>query len=330
MPFFRTHMGLLLIAMLCSVVVYHDSAARAETADDNPTNAPSLRASLLYGDVGLAVRTQAVPGRRSVPLALGLSAAVPGLGQAYNRQWIKAGISVAAEALLLAGYIKWRNDGLDGERAFKAQAHAEWSPTQYALWINDYTDFLEAEHGGSFTFSPIDPPQGIDFANPSGWSEADRAVVRSFFAQIRAAETQLFHPETGATFSHRLPDHGDQQYYELIGKYFQFAPGWVDYPEWINEDGFTEAIDPERTGTGGTKPNVSPTFFQYARDHAESQDVLRRASVVTSLIIVNHVISAIDAAVFSKLHNNRLEARMEIAFDDSGVAAPRARLNITL
>jgi hypothetical protein len=29
--------------------------------------------------------------------------------------------------------------------------------------------------------------------------------------------------------SHRLPPHGDQQYYEMIGKYHQYSPGWNDF-----------------------------------------------------------------------------------------------------
>jgi hypothetical protein len=138
----------------------------------------------------------------------------------------------------------------------------------------------------------------------------------------------MFHPETGASFSHVLPYFGEQQYYELIGKYFQFAPGWEDYPEWEIDGMYTVAIDPQRSDGEGGKVNVSPNFYSYARDHARSQDLLRRASRVTSLIIVNHIISAIDAAVFSRLHNDRLSARMEMVNDEAGRHAPRAVLTL--
>lgn len=39
--------------------------------------------------------------RRSTPLAFGMSAVVPGLGQAYNRHWIKGAVAVAGEAAVL-------------------------------------------------------------------------------------------------------------------------------------------------------------------------------------------------------------------------------------
>jgi hypothetical protein len=280
---------------------------------------------MLYGSESAPLPAPTA-GRRSIPLALGLSAAVPGLGQGYNRQWIKAGIAAAVEALLIVGYVKWRNDGLDGERAFQTVAHQEWSPAKYASWLNDYTTFLEVNHGGSFSHEPIPVPETVDFANPDGWSESDRVTVQSFFADIRDAEFELFHPETGASFSHRIPDFGDQQYYELIGKYFQFAPGWSDYPDWLSDGDYTDAIDPERSDADGDKISVSPTFYSYARDHAHSQDLLRRASQMTSLIVVNHVIAAIDAAVFARLHNRRLVARMDMVGDGGGRSAPRATL----
>ncbi len=292
----------------------------------------SIRVALLYGHPFKAERQEAslLAGGRSVPLAFGMSAVVPGLGQVYNRQWLKAGISLAAEVAILAGYITWRNDGLAGERAFRARAHAEWSPTQYASWINDYATYLEAEHGASFSFQDIVPPTNIDFSSPGSWSDSERVTVRSFFNQIRAAEFELFHPETGASFSHRLPEFGDQQYYELIGKYFQFAPGWTDYPQWLADGSYTDAIDPERSNPDGTKQSVSPTFYDYAREHAHSQDLLRRASRMTSLLVVNHLVAAIDAAVFSKLHNDRLDARLSMTYDEDGRPSTTATLTLTL
>ncbi|NNE47004.1 MAG: hypothetical protein HKN37_10135 [Rhodothermales bacterium] len=289
----------------------------------------AVRMTFLHGSASVSESGTAT-GRRSVPLALGLSAVVPGLGQGYNRQWLKAGLSIAVEAALVLGYVKWKNDGLDGERAFQAQAHAEWSPTRYAEWLNDYVGFLEINHGGVFTVQDIliPSPDQLDFTEPAGWTESELITVRRLFNEIRATESQMFHPETGATFSHVLPYFGEQQYYELIGKYFQFAPGWEDYPDWVVEDEYTDAIDPERSDGEGGKVSVSPKFYSYARDHARSQDLLRRASRVTSLIIVNHVISAIDAAVFSRLHNDRLSARMEMVNVESGRHEPRAVLTL--
>ncbi len=314
-------------APLISPACAEDVSAKDRRQADRFVTASSLRSAIVFGGTSSVSDSDVgVGGARSVALAAGLSAILPGAGQAYNRQWLKAGIGLAVEAALIIGYIQWRNEGLDAERAFKREAHGEWDPGQYASWINDYTVFLEEVHGGSFSFVEIEVPASVDFTNPDAWTESERAAVFGLFRSIRSAESELFHPETGASFSHQLPDFGDQQYYELIGKYFQFAPGWADYPEWIDEEGYTDAIDPERTNPDGSKTSVSPSFFQYARDHAHSQDLLRRASVVTSVLVVNHVVAAIDAAVFSRLHNNRLHPSVTIGYDASGSPQPTAML----
>ena len=266
---------------------------------------------------------------RSIPLAFGLSALVPGAGQAYNRDWTKAVVAIGLEAAVFTVWSLTRSKGLDAEDDFRAFAHRRWDPAQYASWLNDYVLFLEADYGHSVSAPAAEIPAGIDFSSPDAWSSSERAAVASFFRQIQAIERQVFHPETGATFSHQLPGFGEQQYYELIGKYFQFAPGWDDYPEWVGSDGsFTAAIDPELTGEGGSKPNVSATFYGYARDHADAQDLLRTASRLSTLFVVNHLIAGIDAAVTAKLRNDRISADMALLYVPVGPPEPSISVRV--
>ncbi|HMB90822.1 MAG TPA: DUF5683 domain-containing protein [Rhodothermales bacterium] len=323
------------------LVVGEPMTARAEPANrDTVLTATSLRAAMLYeGKAGFEQPVPLVAGTRSVPLAFGMSAVVPGLGQAYNKQWVKAGIAFAAEVALIAGYAIWHQKGVDGREAYRGYAHEYWSPVRYAYWLNDYKTYLEDELG-----TPISSPfisisgevMSIDFSNSANWSGAERSAVRSLFDQIRTMETNVYHPETGATFSHKLPYFGEQQYYELVGKYFQFAPGWEDYqfildadgnPTWIDADGnFVASIDPEETGVNGGKVNVSDRFFDYAQDHGDANDYLLRASRLTVVFFANHFISAIDAALFAKLHNNRLEASVNMTYNQFGEPQPVAKL----
>lgn len=271
-----------------------------------------------------------VAGSRSVPLAFGLSAILPGAGQFYNRQYVKGGIALALEAAVITGYSVLRTRGINAEDAFQATAHQSWSPIKYASWLNDYATYLNDERGGNITAPPVQLPSSIDFTRPGSWTSSEKTAVNAMFTQIRAIERQVFHPETGAAFSHQIPDFSAQQYYELIGKYFQFAPGWDDYSEWKNAQGeFTVAIDPERTGSGGSKPNVSVSFYRYARDHADAQDTLREASRISLLFVFNHLLAAIDAAVSSKLHNDRLGTSLGLTYDGPGRPAPVARLKFS-
>ena len=306
-----------------------------------PTTAAAARMLLIHGDSRLAVEADDSPVRaRSVPAALALSAVLPGAGQAYNRQWIKAAVGVAIEAALFAGYLHYRSRGRDDETAFKEYAHLHWNPAKYALWLQDYSDWLPVVERQDF-----DVPLDVDFDDPGSWTADQRARVRALFNDIRATEGVVYHPETGAAFSHKLPFFGEQQYYELVGKYFQFAPGWVDYAgiecrpgeedcrfPWIDEEGayVDGVIDPERTGQGGSKPNVQGRMLDYARDHAAANDLLRTASRMTSFLVLNHIVAAIDAAVFAKLHNNRVSARLSAEVDAYGSVLPSAHLRIAL
>ncbi|MFT7550024.1 MAG: hypothetical protein ACI9BV_000320 [Rhodothermales bacterium] len=279
--------------------------------------------------VGWAVSTAEDVGR-SIPLAFGLSALVPGLGQAYNRTWVKAAAALGLEGAVLTLWSLKRTKGLSAEDDFRAFAHAGWDPGRYATWLNDYVVWVEEVQGHAVTAPAAVVPSGIDFSVPGSWTAAQQASVASFFSQINAIERQSIHEETLATFSHQLPGFSEQQYYELIGKYFQFAPGWGDYPAWRDGEGnFTDAIDPERTGPGNSKPNVSATFYRYAGDHADAQDLLRSASRMSTLFVVNHLIAGIDAAVTAKLRNDRIDARMGLSYGPNGEAVPVAVVSLT-
>lgn len=283
------------LAFLCSLLL--TDPAHAQLRPDAPH-------ALFSSDFEL-VNNQS-SGERSIPLAFGLSAAVPGAGQVYNRNWLKAGIMAGIEGALIGGHFVWKSRGEDQEIAFQQTAHLRWSPGKYAAWINDYTTFLEDQHGATVVSAPVEVLTNINWQNPEGWTSSEEAQVQDMFNQIRSLENELFHPETGAAFSHRLPFFAEQQYYELIGKYFQFAPGWDDYPAWTNGSGFTGAIDPQTSDGAGNRLYVSDNFYAYADDHAAANDLLRRSSRVLGIVIFNHLFSAVDAAIFSKLHNNRI------------------------
>jgi len=295
-----------------------------------PADAPSpgaLRSMILSAPSVPGTRVVDPGQERNVALAFGASAVLPGAGQWLNGQRVKALAAIGMEAAIITSYMVLRRNGLHQEDAFRAFAHDRWDPSRYAGWLNDYREYLNDEYAAGITAPPVDLVNGVDLSRPDAWSAADRDRVLQMFDQIQAIERQAFHPETGAAFSHQLPDFGDQQYYELIGKYFQFAPGWDDYPEWrAADDGFLAPIDPELTGSDGSKPNVSTTFYSYARDHADAQDLLRRASRISTLLVFNHLLAGIDAAVSAKLFNDRLARRLDthmgLAWDSGGSAVP--------
>jgi len=86
-----------------------------------------------------------------------------------------------------------------------------------------------------------------------------------------------------------------QQYYEMIGKYAEFVSGWQGTR---NNLTFGELMD--------YRKNEVPIADDYMDMRAESNDLFAKARTGTTIAMINHLLSAIDAAWTAKIHNNRL------------------------
>jgi len=84
--------------------------------------------------------------------------------------------------------------------------------------------------------------------------------------------------------THELPDTQTQQYYEMIGKYDQFYAGWADASQF------------EYSERGGMR-------LEYMDMREESNVQLKKASTMASIAILNHILSAVDAAWASYRYN---------------------------
>ena len=85
--------------------------------------------------------------------------------------------------------------------------------------------------------------------------------------------------------SHQLPDEKTQQYYEMIGKYDQFAIGWNDCNEW---------------------EGLSENRLYYEGRRYEHNKHLKRAITMTSIVLLNRVASFIDTIISVKKHNENI------------------------
>ena len=104
-----------------------------------------------------------------------------------------------------------------------------------------------------------------------------------------------------------------QQYYELIGKYDQFSAWWVDL---VRVDTGNRA---QATEVDSVENFLSANRLDYEIKRDDSNKLLKRASALTGLIMVNHVISAIDAARVARSKAagatvQQLERRTRFAF----------------
>lgn len=206
-----------------------------------------------------------VNGNKKSPLLAGvLSALVPGAGEFYSEEYLKAGIFLAIEAAVVTTAIIYDNKGDRKTNEFQDYADAytnpdhNWSVVRYAEWLNKYEVTSEDKK------IAINPDESLPPWERVSWAELNAV-------------------ESG---SHKLPAHGEQQYYELIGKYHQYSSGWNDF-----------------TGDGN-KDLVSPNLLYYSGMRADANDFYAVASTAVIGIYVNHFLSALDA-VWSSVRYNK-------------------------
>lgn len=114
-------------------------------------------------------------------------------------------------------------------------------------------------------------------------------------------------PDSGLAFGHHLPDTKTQQYYEMIGKYDQFVFGWADVSPLTAED------------TIIYKHTVSQMRLTYEDMRYDANNMYDRATAALIVVMINHVISAGEAALAAKRHNDGID-------EVSGPVSFRAKL----
>jgi hypothetical protein len=134
--------------------------------------------------------------KKSILLGALMSAVVPGAGEYYGKNYLKAGIFFGVELISWGAYAVYQTKGNNQTDKFQSYADQYWSVRTYAHWLID---------------------QGFPGASAINPDEPNLETLRQ---QIMQCEAQ--------NFTHTLPEYGSQQYYELIGKYQNFQAGWTN------------------------------------------------------------------------------------------------------
>jgi hypothetical protein len=233
------------------------------------------------------VQSQVDHSKLKKPLLGGaLSLLVPGAGEFYSDRYLKSGIFFAVEVAALTAAIVYNNRGNSQTAAFQNYANQHWSAVDYAIWINQNGANYE-ESGTTYPTINVNSSQSVLFAQINAWE----SLPHDF------------------GFSHELPAYNTQQYYELIGKYSQFKYGWDTY---VGKDG-------TRYGDDNKDLSYIPQqMLNYAHNRGKANDQYYTAGLATTLVVANHVISALDAAWSTSNYNKEVTSSMGMHFQDIG------------
>ena len=227
-----------------------------------------LRAVEGDADPEPAPRTQERKGKSSKRAFL-LSALVPGLGEWYAGSKKRGLAFFGAEAALVGIWAVWKGKGNDLEEEFRAVADEHWDPLNYLAWrgsaISDNSSITHALPCSSEVVEVYIPAR-------NEWMQQQRTSGLGSSAFGGCAPSEI------------------QQYYELVGKYDQYVAGWTD----LVRRSTGNAAAP--TEVDSVENFHSERRLRYEDQRDESNRFLKRASTISGVILINHVISAIDAA----------------------------------
>jgi hypothetical protein len=211
-------------------------------------------------------------GKKEKSVALGglFSAVLPGSGEFYGGNFLKAAIFFGVEAASWGVYAYLQHKGDTKTNAFEAYANQYWSIHTYARWL--VTQGFPGNGG-------INPDE-------QNWATLE--------AEIHVCESQ--------NFSHTLPDQNTQQFYELIGKYQPFQPGWTNLAHVPTKD----------PGPYNFETYHDPVFVNYAFTRQDANNFYDYANTSLYFVVLNHILSMADAIWTVSTYNKNL--RMQTGF----------------
>ncbi len=224
---------------------------------------------------------EAVTSEKKSPILAGLlSLVIPGAGQIYNGDYWKAGLFLGAETGLIVTALAYEKKGDDKTVEFEAYADKNWDMVKYTEWILKYKTELGLPDSASVSIDPN--------ASLAPWERVNREQLNYWEGKI---------------FSHRIYPHGHQQYYEMIGKYLQFTYGWLDTPN---------------SSVERNSPKPGSKFDLYRNMRGEANDYYAVTSTMIQLIVVNHIVSAVDAIISTVLDNKAIDITLRSGMINTG------------
>lgn len=220
-----------------------------------------------------------IQNKKSPVLAGTLSALIPGAGEIYTGDYLKAALFIAIEGLTIYLNNYYTKKGDDQTIFFQNYADTYWSVVRYAEWLNQWAAAL-----GGYANIHISPDMNLKPWQRVNWDE------------LNTAERSI------REFSHTLYPHGHQQYYEMIGKYPQYSQGWDD----------SKFARGEYSVAGEYYYDTKGKFIYYSGLRGKANDYYNYADKALIVTITNHIISLIDAVISAHRYNSKIKLEMSL------------------
>ena len=219
--------------------------------------------------------------KKSVGRAALYSAVLPGSGQYYNGSIWKTILFAGIEVAAWTAYFVYDSKGDQSDADMRSFADMNWSEHKYWSWLYDKAQQQNVENLPSYTLTDRNPETGIVYL-----IDYDQEMANS----LRFLEEELNH-------THKLPETKTQQYYEMIYKYLtQFGNAWDDADFYTTYYGNTNTLTPQ--------------MFTYRDMRNQTNEYFDNATAAINVIMINHLLSALEAAWSARVYNKDLEVKL--------------------
>jgi hypothetical protein len=229
---------------------------------------------------------------KSVFLAACFSTVIPGTGELYSGHYWQSALFLGIETVSWIFAYQYDKKGDDKTKSFEAYADKHWSVVRFANWTERNIENLvpSADDVASCRelFTRLYQEGGDEPHKQINWD-----ILNQIERIVGAGGGK------GQGYSHHLNAYGTQQYYELIGKYRQYIHGWDDADQ--NDEG--EFMN-----------RMTDSFLFYSKERGKANDYYNIAATFINIIVVNHIVSAVDAALLTHFDN---KVRANVTYNGS-------------
>lgn len=249
---------------------------------------------------------------RSPKKAMFMSLVVPGLGQAYvGHSWFNYARGAAyfiGDVALAYGWHYYVGLKQDREiHKYQAFADKNWRQWKYEDSVQAYKEKSKDlnQHRESYCDAVQSHSSSKGQLLYSGCLDPDKSSeYTSFKNEYRDTGTVA---EVGAL---RAAFPNAQQFYEMIGKENEFITGWLDAPAMKMGDTAWYAVNDSGTvlldAAGRQVFASTANQKRYIGMRAQANEYARMQAWFLGGMVVNHIVSAVDAALTARYHNKAL------------------------
>lgn len=249
---------------------------------------------------------------RSPKKALFMSMIVPGLGQAYVGQhwsnYARGGFYFLTDVALAYGWRHYVVDRQDAQIAkYKAFADENWRQYRYEEVISGDKEKVAGRNQHRETY--CETVQDNSTAKGNSLLTGCKSPTSSDYDAFKNEYNDKDSSAAAVAFIRsRFPN--PHNFYELIGKETEFITGWNDAGDIVLDDSAYYANDgtgnPLKNAAGRLVLATTPNQQRYIGMRAQANDYARMQAYFLGGMVVNHLVSALDAALAAHYHNKAL------------------------